>query len=134
MDACLDKKLISDICLLFQRVAHFSIKFGSDQGQQNLLHAGKRLVVIDKFNYLDSYITPGGRKSSEIPSHILSAPLSFTKLRHMRHQCDTELLIKSSVYTTVAIPLRNRAVEDRFWCLNTVVITMLIKYGKAVSQ
>lgn len=80
----------------------------------NLVPPGKDLRELAMFNWLNSYISPGGRVPDKLPSKIGKAWPSITKFRHLQSRSHTIIGQNSSIRTnrevSPVIPLRNRAV------------------------
>lgn len=45
--------------------------------KMNLVLVGLQVDEVDRFNYLGKFISPGGRISGEVSSHIQKNPIGF---------------------------------------------------------
>ncbi|VDP92221.1 unnamed protein product [Echinostoma caproni] len=60
---------------------------------------------VDKFCYLSSYISPGGRITDEVSGRIQKARFAFANLRHLWRRRDIRLSVKSRVYAAAVRPV-----------------------------
>ena len=71
----------------------------------NLTLSGEEIEAVDKFCYLGSIISPGGRISDEISSRIQKARLAFSNLAHLWRRRDIRLSVKGRVYAAAVRPV-----------------------------
>lgn len=60
----------------------------------DLVLAQQELGEVERFSYSDSSMSPSGRLSDEVSSHIQKARLTFANLRHLRRNHDNRLSVK----------------------------------------
>ncbi|VDP77223.1 unnamed protein product [Echinostoma caproni] len=66
---------------------------------------GEVVKEADKFRYLGSYISPGGRITDEVSVRIQKARLAFANLRHLWRRRDIRLSVKGRVYAAAVWPV-----------------------------
>ncbi|VDP89695.1 unnamed protein product [Echinostoma caproni] len=71
----------------------------------SLTLTGEVVEEVDKFCYLGSYISLGGRIKDEVSARIQKARLAFANLRHLWRRRDIRLSVKGRVYAAAVRPV-----------------------------